>query len=495
MNFPALRPWARAAVLACALVANSARAQPADPELRRLAAQYAAESAKAFEARDYAKAEAALKRQLKLEPTNFVIMYNLGCARAMQDDAPGAADYIVQAVEHGFTDLAFMERDAQLAAVRDQPKIRALRERWPEILTLQAQNNVADARRLFKTGYQESSDDTLKLKYLSAFNAKSSEIAKAELTRIAAWAGANLFEGLTDPKAGADDAWVVVVLPSKADFRTWAQLNFGAGAVQGNSMIAGSYMHDQKRLVAMDLGATLRHEFLHALHWRSTTRLGQVHPIWILEGLGTLVEDYDVNDKGELVPATSWRTNTVKRMEKIAKLVPIETLTSMSQGDFSSKRPLANYAQARAFFLYLSRTGKLAPWYRYYTAHYREDPTGLEALHTVLGRSTAEINADFRAWVRQLPAVPEEITPGMASLGLEIDAGQGEGPVVVSIPKSTKSTPLRLNDTITAIDDRPVRDIAELVRVLSAFKPGDQVTVAYRRGQRTGEASVTLTAR
>lgn len=477
-------------------LAVAARLSPAqhDQEHRLLANKLAQQATEAFEKNDYAKAEQFLRRQLVLQPGNFVIMYNLGCALAMRGESEQAADFIVRAVEHGFTDLAHMERDPQLASVRDEPAIRGLRERWPQVLLAQAENNLKDAQRTFAKGYEVTRDEHLKVIYLSAFNPKSFEAVRAELTRIAEWSKAGLFPDLFDPEASRDDAWVVVVLPGKSDFTSWARASFGNDAVQGNSMIAGSYMHDQKRLVAMDLGATLRHEFLHALHWRVSTRKGQAHPLWILEGLGTLVEDFNLTDKGSLAPAISWRTNTAKRIEKINKLIPLARLSAMTHAQFAGQRPLANYAQARAFFLYLQDRGVLRDWFTDYERSFSDDRSGLASLERSLGRSHAEIDADFRAWVRLLPSVPEEIRPGMASLGVEVDAGAGEGPVIAAPPRRADGSriDLRLGDVILAIDERPTRDLAELVRVLSGYEPGAEVTVSYRRGSLMREAAVTL---
>lgn len=484
--------------LGACVVFSSAPARAQDSaEKRALAYKYAQQASDALDAGDYPKSEELLRRQLALQPHNFVVYYNLACCRALQDDPKGAGELLRQAVDHGFSARRHMERDPQLANVRDDPNYVWIRDNWPAILRTQAQTNLADARTLFSKGYTESRDERLKVIYLSAFNPTSFEAAKGEMTRIAEWADARLFPGLFDAEAGRDDAWVVVVLPSKADFTKWATLTYGSDAVQGMSMIAGSYQHDEKRLVAMDLGATLRHEFLHLLHWRHLTRAGVAHPIWVLEGLGALVEDYDLGADGKIIPAPSWRTNTAKRIEKIGKLMPIETLSRLNHATFSGQRPLANYAQARAFFLYLSSRDKLADWYADYTSNYRDDPTGVAATERVLGKPVAEINQDFRAFVRALPAVAEEIKPGMASLGFEVDTGTGEGPVITSLPRGRNGAPapLRLGDVLTAIDDKPVRDIAELVRVLSQYKPGDTVRAAYRRGKLHGEATVLLEKR
>ena len=119
---------------------------------------------------------------------------------------------------------------------------------------------------------------------------------------------------------------------------------------------------------------------------------------------------------------------------------------------------------------------------------------GGESLKADLDKKAAEIDADFKAWVRLLPAVPEEIKPGMASLGVEIEAGSGDGPVVVSVPrrKDGVKVDLKPSDVITAIDGKPVREMAELVRVLGGYEPGTTVEVSYRRFKLSGTSKVTL---
>src|SRR5690606_4633408 len=92
----------------------------------------------------------------------------------------------------------------------------------------------------------------------------------------------------TAAAAGARrDPWVIVFLPMPRDYARWAMGKFGPGWRQ----VGGSYSDDEKMLVTQDLGGTLRHEFWHVLHWRDQRRRGQLHPIWIMEGLCSLVED------------------------------------------------------------------------------------------------------------------------------------------------------------------------------------------------------------
>lgn len=467
-----------------ALLAAPALGQeaPPDAERRALAAKYAQQSMDAFGRGDYAQAEEALLKQLTIEPDNFVVLYNLACCRALQGDLPGAEERLVQAIDHGFTDLGQLKRDPHLSPLRARPTYTALVGSWTDLLAARAEANLELNRKIFAKGYREWRDPKLRLTYLSAFDARSDDTVTAELSRLAAWGDTNVFGDLLDPEKSEADAWVLIIMPSQPDFARWVSAVYGPGAVNGMSMIAGSYEHDKKRLVSMDLGSTLRHEFFHVLHWRSATRLGQAHPIWIMEGLCSLVEDCDTSPDGQLVPVPSWRTNTVQRMARIGNLMPIEDLASMSQLKFVGPRRLANYATARAVFLYLWERGKLKTWYTDYTANFAEDATGVRALERTIGMPIGEINKDFRGWIRDLPSVPEEIKPGMASLGVEVEAGAGDGPVIVGVPRRTGlKTTLKVGDVITGIDGRPVRELAELVRVLGGYEPGAEVDVSYRR--------------
>ena len=83
---------------------------------------------------------------------------------------------------------------------------------------------------------------------------------------------------------------------------------------------------------------------------------------------------------------------------------------------------------------------------------------------------------------------------GSASLGVELGQGTGAGPVVkwMNAGHAARRAGLKFNDVITAIDGRPTRDLAELMRVLADYDAGDTVTVAYRRRSRHGEVRLQL---
>lgn len=490
------RGWRRTTVilLSVFLFSSAAPAQPS-ADRDRQASRYADDSLEAFNKGDYVNAEALLRKQLELQPDNFVVYYNLACARSMQHDGEGAADLLSKAIEKGFCDIYHLKRDPTIAAARATRKYKDIIDHWPALLDARLDANLKATEKIFKNGYTTERDDQLRLVYRSAVDAHGLDTARQELTRLSAFADEQVIPGILDPERMKSDAWVVVVLPTRPDFMRWAVRVYGQAAIQTTSMIGGSYEHDQKQLVSMDLGATLRHEFFHVLHWRSCTRLGQLHPIWVMEGLCSLVEDYDLDDQGRVKPTTSWRTNMAKRMLRTSAFLPIETMASMPQSRFTGSRPLGNYAEARAFFLFLYQSGKLKDWYAHFTSHFSEDPSGVKSLEAVFEKDIKRIDSDFRAWLRALPDVPEQLKRGMASLGIDVDAGSGEGPVVAELPAHSGTLgDLRLGDVITAIDGRATRDLAELVRVLSTCKPGQQVEVEYRRGKLHRTTTVTLVA-
>lgn len=472
------------------------------PGLAARVEQLTKRSFEAFDRRDWKGAEEALRALIPLDEQNFVPRYNLGCALALQGRVAESLEAVVDAIEHGFVDRRQLLSDPYLEPVRTDPatapQYQRLIANWNDVLRRHRDANAAAAKKGFPSAKDAGLNEELRLVYLSSFDAKSFDAARAEIELIGRWANQTLFPDVT-PEDAASDAWVVVVLPNRREFLRWAFANFGQAAMSNGQGIGGSYSHDNKRLVAQDLGSSFRHEFMHVLHWRDCTRRGQVHPIWVMEGLCSLVEDYDLDSTGKLVPATNWRTNTTKRLEKAGLLMPIEKLCALPRERFMSGRPLAMYAQARTLFLYLSDQGKLGAWYAELCRTFEKDPTGVAAFERVLGKPIKQINQDYRAWVKALPAVPEEIPRGAASLGIEVDWGQGEGPVVAATPdrlrRAGPKVDLRKGDVITAIDGKPVRDIAELVRVLGAYAPGQSVELTYRRGKLQGTTTITLVAK
>lgn len=449
----------------------------------------------AFRDGDYARAEMLLREALEERPGDWTAWYNLACALAQQGKLDAAAESLVKAIEHGFDDIVQIGIDPHLEPMRGHTLVEQLRVEWPRIVIARADAREAQLRERYGGGYAHARDDERRLLYVSDLPESSFAAARAEVEVVHAWCVEALFTDLRE--ADEADAYAAIVLPNRRDFVEWIVRRYGPEAAAPGQFhaIGGAYDHDAKQLVAQDIGATLRHEYAHVLHWRSMTRLGQRHPIYIQEGLCALVEDLD-RDGGVVRPARSWRTNIAQRLAKAGRLPGIEDFARTDHERFQTRRPMANYAIARSLFLYVHERGELGAWYAHYTEHYRKDPLGIGAFEAVLGKPIGEVDRDWRDWLRALEPVAEEVRPGDASLGVDVDPGRGDGPLIARVvERDVRRAGLKRGDVITGIDGAPVRDVAELVRVLGGFAPGDVVVVSYRRGSLTGEARVALVAR
>jgi hypothetical protein len=468
-----------------------ALAQPDTPSLESLSEQ----AVKAFSSGDLDAAAEALQELIEADAANFVHYYNLACVRSAQGEGEAAAELVVQAVERGFTDVGLLRRDPSLAKARETSTVRRLLENWSAVLERRIDTDLERARERYGGRYFYEKEPPLRLAYASAYDEHTLAEIRAEVEQVHDWAMEHVFGGANDDLAGDDDAWALVVLPTQQHFQQWAVENYGPAARNFNQAIGGHYSHDEKQLVTMDLGATLRHEFMHVLHWRCNTRHGQMHPVWVQEGLCSLIEDYDIGPGGELVPVESWRTNQARFLAETGNLLHLRDLCTIPRDRFTTSRPLALYAQARVLFLFLYREGKLREWYTHFVEHYREDPSGVASIEAVFNDELDAINRRYAEFCRALPTVPEEVKPGMASLGVEIDAtGTGEGLRISAYIRRGSAGDLKQGDIITHINRRPTRDYWELIRVLTSYEPGDTVTVSYRRVRLHQQTEVTLKA-
>jgi len=466
-----------------------------------------------FKAGDHAAAEETLKRLIRIDGDNFVHHYNLAIVLAAQRKLDESVEALTQAIAAGFTDLRYLQNDRHLDPIREHPRYKATVAGWDLIMDAAIDLRLEHFKKRYGPKYTTERDESLRLGYVSAFEPVSFGTAKEELARLARWweeevvseLGSRAVIAETDADGSQRaDPWVLVFLPTKEDYARWAAPRFGPGWRQ----VGGSYSDDKKLLIAQDLGGTLRHEFWHVLHWRDMRRRGQLHPIWVMEGLCSLVEDVETLPDGRMRPLPNVRTNIAKRRLRGGVLLPWSELFDREQRRFVTSSPLAHYAEARSVFLFLAEEGKLAPWYAAYVSGYDEDPTGAAAISRVYGRPLAQVEQRYRAWLAALPEAAEEIPVGGAALPFEVEpaaggAGEaGDGLQITTfppIPKRKRGEPaperLRLRDVVTAIDGKPVRDLAELVRVLSEYQPGQEVEVSFRRGKLTGTARTVLVAK
>lgn len=463
-----------------------------------------AEAREAFDAGDHLRAAGLYGSQIKLRPSSFVAHYNLACALAHAGETDLAIKALERAVELGFSSYATLTADPDLTPLRTDPRYRVLVDRWPAILDAGRQATRERASAWIDRKPNVTALEDLRLDVLSAFDEATTERATEMLERVAAWAESELFPDLRDPEASDRDPWVTLVLPDERDFHRWVLWSFGREAFRGGATnVGGAYEHDDKRLIAKDTGATLRHEALHVFHWRDMERRGQNHPIWIHEGLASLVEDMDPaadgpNDTWRPVP--SWRTNIARHLAERRRLTPIQKLATFDQRTFTTRRPLRQYAEARTLLLFLLEHDALARWYRIYTTDpehgYAEDPSGITAMTSALGMPLERLETVYRDWAAsELPEVPESLGDLGITLGLDLRADDNGAPRIQDLSlQARRESDLRMGDVITALNGRPIDELQEFVRVLAGTNAGETITLAYRRGTTHGTTSLPVRA-
>ncbi|MBX3386928.1 MAG: PDZ domain-containing protein [Phycisphaeraceae bacterium] len=440
----------------------------------------------AFKENDFASAEDALLRWLGVDPRNFVPWYNLACVLSLQGKVEQAERMLTKAVTVGFSDRHTLENDPHIEALRSTETYKAIVEGWDRIITAQVEANLAVAKSRYTEGYTFEREESMRLAYVSAFDSVRMGQARAEIARLDRWWKQHVLPEEEPWRSGprnVQHAWVMVLLPNARDFREWAAEKYGAAWER----IGGEYSHDLKRLISKDLGSTLRHEYWHVLHWRHMDSLGQRHPAWIMEGLCSLVEDVADGPDGRMKPLPSWRTNQAKRLARLGSLMPLDVFFELQQSQFVRTRPLAQYAQARALFMYLYDQGKLREWYTTYVKNYREDRTGRLAFELTFEKGLRDIQRDLTVWLRGLPEVAESVTRGMAVLPVELESGAswtGGGLRIISYPFERQAGGLKFGDVVTSINGQSLHDLYDYARVLADLTPGQEVEVSYvRRGE------------
>lgn len=466
-------------MLALVMIAGSVRArQPGsaepDPRVQML---------EAFEAGEFERAKSLAEAIIAADPGDARTRYNLAVILARLGDEDASVEALIDAISFGFVDLHEMDRDPSLARVRATDKYQRVIERWGVLLDAVGRSRFEDAATKLGPGYARAEHADQRLYWLSAVEGDGFDQAQREATRVASWCRRIGLFSPADP--ARPDPWVTVIIPTVQDF----------AALVPYAMVGGTYSRDEKRLVTRDIGPTLRHEFFHVLHWRHMDRLGQVHPIWVQEGMASLLEDVELDEQGGYSLQPSWRTNIAKRMERSATLRPLAELVAVPRDRFVSVRPSGNYAHARAVMMFLTERGALSDFYRALVAGWDDDPTGAVALEVAMGRPLADIDREFRAWLAGLPEVAEQSRPPEGVLGVPVTPGNGAGPVVGGGVDLRPDAPLRAGDAIVAIQGRSVATLDDLYRVLGEFEPGDEVSVTVARSGKRLELRVTLRSR
>lgn len=165
----------------------------------------------------------------------------------------------------------------------------------------------------------------------------------------------------------------------------------------------GFYLHDERRIV-MNVGpgiGTLTHELVHplvAVDFPSA-------PDWINEGIASLFEQPYLGKQGEIHGGKNWRHPRLLRAlhSKIERgQASLPALFAMSDATFRGELESLNYATARYFCQWLDQKKLLWAFYQRWRDGYADDPSGERAFTAVVGKTPAEADAEWAAWVRAL---------------------------------------------------------------------------------------------
>lgn len=86
-----------------------------------------------LERSEYKKALEQYRLGLKIEPKNSICHYNVACTYSRMKDIEKALDALEKSVECGYRDVDWMEKDADLDNLRDQPRYKAIVRKLREL--------------------------------------------------------------------------------------------------------------------------------------------------------------------------------------------------------------------------------------------------------------------------------------------------------------------------------------------------------------------------
>ncbi|MFG0273878.1 MAG: hypothetical protein ACF8QF_02350, partial [Phycisphaerales bacterium] len=115
-------------------------------------------------------------------------------ARAGERD--GAAETLLDAITHGYTDFFAMERDGALAPIRATEQYQAILLGWRELLDARGAADAASAREALGKAYRVVRDDDLRIHFVHAHREEAIADALADLRAVARWWDATILAAL-----------------------------------------------------------------------------------------------------------------------------------------------------------------------------------------------------------------------------------------------------------------------------------------------------------
>ena len=431
---------------------------------------------RAFAAARYERALEQIDEYLEKWPSSPLMVYNKACGFALTNRRDAAGQALLEAVELGFRDFGHMKQDPDLESMRDHPTFIA-------IVAAQGQaDQSASNRQLEKwknrfgeDDYTFESDSKRRIHFVTSVDPTAHKQMKEMLQGQADQMSETLF-------GSPPDYWCLIAVPTADDAKTFFE----------KENTAGIYIHASRRLVSRDIGASMRHEFGHLMHFGHMERLGrQKHPIWIQEGLASLYEDYTVDDDGTFTFHPNGRHNKNHRQVDRHVALSFEKLLALDARSFMAGNA-RYYPQVRSVFEFLAALGVLEEWYETYTSSFQRDSSGKYAFEKTFGLSLDAVERRWRNWVLDRGEIDDRIDYGDASIGVAgVEATDGVR-IVEFKGLSARRVGLKIGDVIVAVDDTPVRTRSELILAIAQRDVGDRVRLRIRRGDTHRTISITL---
>ena len=438
-------------------------------EVRRLQQQIPA----LIEAGKWAECKGALQEILKLTPDDRGTWYNLACAEARLGEGDEAIASLNTAVEKGWFDFHHMEHDPDLDSVRKTPGFTMLLGKRGEIQRKRAERIRANLEKQMGAGFTVEEDDEDHWVIATDMDRPTLDEVKLDLAGQARALWNDVFTNRLDE-------YITIVLPSKGG---------DLGAAYGG----GVYVHTTRLLTMRQIGMVLHHEFTHALHDSDQDALGQRHPEWICEGFATLFESRELKD-GHAVPLPNLRLNILQKAVEQKKEISWAKFFAMDQMQHTMAR-MVSYPEGRYIMMYLYEKGVLKKWYAEYTAHFADDASGAKALETVFAKPLAEIETDWRGWVKSLPTPQVGLAPNQPFLGVKVKEVTEGLLVTQTVPEGgAAEAGIKAYDLITHVDGRRVVENDALVRILASKTVGGKLPVGIRRDGKYMTLDVPLKA-
>ncbi len=429
---------------------------------------------------DYAAAARLLEGLLEQQPRDPAMLYRAAGVYCRLGEHDRAASYLLRAVQAGWRRFDRMKRDPDLKPLHDHPTYEAILEAEERVAARLADDALRRWRTIYgEEHYRYEKDEERRLAYATALDSVSHREMRRMVERLADHLIDRLFEA-------PPSYTVLIAVPAPQD----------AGPLFADERVGGIYEHDRRRLIARDIGRSLRHEFVHALHHGHMERLGQPHRLWVQEGLAALYEDYLLQNDGSVRFLANERHNIIKRRERLGRTTRWRDLFSMPSDQFMARAGQL-YPQARSMFEFISEKGKLGAWYQAYIRHFGEDPGGAAAFEAAFDKPVDEVEQAWRQWVAARPFVDARIDQGDAAIGIEstLVGATNDGVLITRVLPGTAAarSRLRTGDVIVSVDGRATRSLAELQGVIGSRQVGEQVRLRARRGG--GYFTVILTLR